>query len=127
MKPHLLFEVRKGSPPISEEAAKIVLDVDGAFYGAVFFSNREFGYNSCFRAGPVSMEIGNVQRQYNGTAISADRVKDLKSNACFVSHRSGCRPWKQINGKNQKKGKTVQGNNTETHQSVENDSCTQKN
>ena len=75
LKPHILLEVRKTSPHILEEAAKIAFDVDGAFHGA--------GYNSSFQSGPVPMEIWNVQRQYNGTAMSAELMKDLKNNPCF--------------------------------------------
>ena len=60
LKPHILLEVRKASPHILEEAAEIALDVDGAFYGAGFFSNRGFRYNSGFQGGSVPMEIGNV-------------------------------------------------------------------
>ena len=127
LKPHILMEVRKARPHIFEEAAKIALDVDGAFYGAGFFSIGGFGYNSGFQSGPVPMEIGNVQRQYNGTAMSAERMRDLKNNACFVCHKPGCRPWKHNNGKNQQKGKTVQGNNTETHRRADNDPRPQKN
>ena len=59
LKPHILLEVQKANPHIFEEAAKTALDVDGAFCGARFFSNRGFGYNSGFQAGPVPMEIGN--------------------------------------------------------------------
>ena len=114
LKPHIFLEVRKASPHIFEEAAKIALYVDGAFYGAGFFSNHGFGYNSGFQTGPVPMEVGNFQRQNNGKAMSAERMKDLKNNACFVCHQPGCRPWKHNNWKNQQKGKTVQGNNTET-------------
>ena len=127
LKPHMLLEVRKASPTMFEEAAKIALDVDGAFYGAGFFSNRGFGFNTGFQTVPVPMEIGNVQRQINGTAMSAERMRDLKNNACFVCHKPGCRPWKHNNGKNQQKRKTVQGNNTETHRSADNDSRPQKN
>ena len=61
LKPPILLEILKSSPIMSSEAAKIALDVDRAFSGAGFFSNRGFGYNSGRQTGPALMGIGNVQ------------------------------------------------------------------
>ncbi|PXF41847.1 hypothetical protein BWQ96_08426 [Gracilariopsis chorda] len=127
LKPHILLEVQKASPKMFEEAAKIALYINGAFYGAGFFSNRGFGFNTGFQTGPVPMEIGNVQRQNNLREISSEKMRDLKNNASFLSHKPGCLPWKPKNGKNQQKKKIVQGNNTETNWTPDNDSRPQEN
>ena len=79
------------------EAAKIALDVDGAFYGAGFFSHRGFGYDSGLQTGPAPMGIGNVQNLSKRRQMSGERMRDLKNNACFVCHKPGCRPWKHNN------------------------------
>ena len=60
LKPYILLEVWKASQHTFEEAARIALDIDGAFYCAGFFYNRKFGYNSGFQSGPVRMEIEDV-------------------------------------------------------------------
>ena len=127
LKPHILLEIRKFSPIMFEEAAKIALDVDGAFHGAGFFSNRGFGCNIGLLTGPAPMEIGNVQNHKTRSRMSGERMRDLKNNACFVCHKPLCRLWKHYNRKNQQKGKNVQGNNTEIHWSADNDSCPQRN
>ena len=92
LKPHILLEVRKSSPSLFEEAAKIALDVDGAYYGARFFSNRGF-YPRFQNSGPVPMEIENFEQQRQNN-MNEQRQKDIKNNACFICHRKGCRSFK---------------------------------
>ena len=117
LKPHILLEVRKASPNLFEQAAKVAVDVDGAYYGAGFFFNR--GMSSGFREkGPVPMEIGNFEKRGQRPGMDEQRQKDIRNNACFICHKPGCRSYKHKNGKKEKR---VSWNNTEAKRSEDYD------
>lgn len=111
LKPHILLEVRKGSPKLFEEAAKITLDVDGACYGAGFFSRKGQNYGFRGDTGPVPMEKGNFEPRGKIPGIKAEILNDLKNNLCFVCHKPICRAFNHKDGKKQKN--QVQFNNGE--------------
>ena len=77
--PHILLEIHKSCPTMFEEAAKIPLDVDGAFYGAGLFSSCGFGYNSGLQTWPAPLEIGNVHSHINRPQMCAERMRGLKT------------------------------------------------
>ena len=106
LKPHILLEVRKENPSKLDAAANISLNVDGAYYGAGFFSGK--GSQPSGNFGYAPMEIGNIERK---KAWKAQRQKDFENNLCFICHKPKCRAYRHYKGK----GNKVSTNNTEAN------------
>ena len=87
LKPHILLEVRKSNPLKFEAATTIALNVDGAYYGAGFFSGRGSHWNAGSSV-PTPMEIGNFEGNN-----AKQRQKYRRENRCFICHEVGCRSW----------------------------------
>jgi hypothetical protein len=106
LKPEIKLEVLKSNAASFEEAVRIALDVDSAYYG-MRLSTSVKTYESS--ESPTPMEIGNFQssrkcpRKFNNLSMNqrktsgftgrsvSSRIKDLTQGTCFVCHKKGCR------------------------------------
>ena len=123
LKPHILLEVRKENPMRLDAAATIALSVDGAYYGAGFFSG--YGNQS---SGFMPMEIGNFERNNHRNNASRQKWIDRKKGQCFVCHKRGCRADRHNDDKkpakfeDKQKNKKVSWNNTQVKNNEEDSS-----
>ena len=134
LKPQVKLEVLKSNPATVDDAARIALSVDSALFGAGMYSSwggQPSGFGS---SGPQPMEIGNLEKNgthYRGRSFRGNkgksgmstgdyqqRMKDMRSGACFVCHKEGCRAWKHKNSGTDKKFKTVSWNNSQVEDST---------
>lgn len=100
LKPKIQFKVRKANCQDFGEATTIAMRVKAAFCGVPVSS-----YTPASQSGePFSlsnpMKIGKTQVQK--TPSSKQRLGEIHNNACFYSHKVGCRPsnHKQNGGSN---------------------------
>lgn len=96
LKYEIRLEVMQSSVTNFEEAAQIALRVDSALWSASNFPDNKPAGSSSGDA-PTPMEIGNMERSPLGAPrqpMTPQRLRDLRSNACFTCHKVGCRPWK---------------------------------
>jgi Retrotransposon gag protein len=104
LKPEIKLEVLKSNVTSMNEAVRVALNVDSAFYGTrMDMRNRNGFQRSDFSApSPAPMEIGNVQssRRYSRKDESSlrrnakntnYRRQDLEDGTCFVCHKRNCR------------------------------------
>ena len=78
LKPHILLEVRKSNPSTFDEAAKIALDVDGAYFGAGVYGNASSGND-----GPVPMQIGNLENLQEELKLQIANLQKLGARGRF--------------------------------------------
>ncbi len=83
----------------TNEASRIVLNVDAALFGRGMYRNY-----STETSGPTPMEIGNVEQ----------KKRDRERNACFKCQNVGCRPY---NCANKGPQKVMVGNNRMNNES----------
>jgi hypothetical protein len=106
LKPEIKLEVLKSNAASFEEAVRIALNVDSAYYGMRLSTNVKTYESS---ESPTPMEIGNFQssrkypRKFNNLSMNqrkpsgftgrsvSSRKKDLTQGTCFVCHKKGCR------------------------------------
>jgi len=105
LKSHILLDVRKNNPSDLDAAANIALSVDGAYYGAGFYTGKVVPSSY---SGYAPMEIGNFEKSHS---MNAQKRKDIRENLCFVCHKPGCRAYRH---KGEVK-KRLNTNNTQVH------------
>ena len=111
LKPKIQFEVRKSSCVEFEEATKIAMRVEAAFAGVSSDPTSSGSVSSPSATGGAAyepMEIDNTE--IRRTERSKQRLQDIRNNACFKCHKSGCRPWKHRS----ESSRTVKVANVET-------------
>jgi len=98
LKPEVRLKVLKSGPQSLKQAARVALNVDSAIYGLRMFNSGPRTSNVSPSQVQVPMDIGNVEgKQYSHRSIvksKEQREKDIRNNACFKCHKTGCRPWK---------------------------------
>ena len=126
LKPHILLEVRKENPLRLDAAATIALSVDGAYYGAGFYSG-----NGTQNRGFAPMEIGNFERS-SWNKNTPQKENRNRKGGCYICGKRGCHSRRHDDEKkpthteNKNKNKKVSWNNTQVEKNIK-DSFPQEN
>lgn len=127
LKPMIRLEVLKAGCNNIDDASRVALNVDSAYYGSgIFLGNSVPSSES---SGPQPMDIGNVEGgpHYRGKSFKgkkkkgfklSQRARDIENGTCFVCHKKGCWSSNHYDG-----NKKISNNNSQ----VESENSEQEN